>query len=151
MLKLLLLLTIGLPWLGAACIWLIGDRRARLLHWLAVLFSPLQGIVCPGNGTFRQRMKLAISLPLGGIFGNFTLVADGLGILIAVIASVVGCLAIIFATDYMKHGHQLARFYALVLFFIGAMSGLGLSGSLLLTFFFWEITAFLLLCFDLIP
>ncbi len=141
MLTLLLLLTIGLPWLGAACIWLIGDRREQLLHWVAVLFAAAGGVSALGMVPLATD-KLALSLPMGGIFGNFTFVADGLGVLIAVIANVVGCLAIIFATDYMKHGHQLARFYALVLFFIGAMSGLGLSGSLLLTFFFWEITAF---------
>ncbi|HNE06150.1 MAG TPA: proton-conducting transporter membrane subunit, partial [Anaerolineales bacterium] len=36
---------------------------------------------------------------------------------------------------------QLGRYYFLVLFFIGAMAGLVLSGNLLFTFFFWEITA----------
>ncbi len=141
MLKLFLLLTIGLPWLGAACIWLIGDRRPRLLHAFAVAFSAAAGLSALAMLPYASE-EIAISLPLGGIFGNFSLVADGLGILIAAIASVIGCLAIIFATDYMKHAHQLARFYALVLFFIGTMSGLGLSGSLLLTFFLWEITAF---------
>jgi len=35
----------------------------------------------------------------------------------------------------------LARYYALILFFIGAMAGLGLSGNLFFTFLFWEITA----------
>jgi NADH-quinone oxidoreductase subunit L len=35
----------------------------------------------------------------------------------------------------------LGRYYALVLLFIGAMAGLALSGSLLLLFIFWEITA----------
>ena len=40
------------------------------------------------------------------------------------------------------HGEdQLGRYYFLVLFFIGAMTGLVLSGNLLFTFFFWEITA----------
>ena len=67
----------------------------------------------------------------------------GWGVFIAVIAAVVGSLAVVFATDYMRgHNEQLSCFYALILFFIGAMIGLGLSGSLLFTFFFWEITAF---------
>jgi NADH-quinone oxidoreductase subunit L len=35
----------------------------------------------------------------------------------------------------------LGRYYALVLLFIGAMAGLVLTGSLLLAFIFWEITA----------
>jgi len=78
---------------------------------------------------------------MGGILGDFTLIPDGLALFIAAIATVVGSAAVVFAIDYMGHAQQLARFYALVLFFIGAMAGLALSGSLLFTFFFWEITA----------
>jgi NADH-quinone oxidoreductase subunit L len=69
-------------------------------------------------------------------------VPDGLGVLIAVIATVIGSLAVIFSINYMQHEQeQLARYYAFILFFIGAMAGLGLSGNLLFTFIFWEITA----------
>jgi NADH-quinone oxidoreductase subunit L len=40
------------------------------------------------------------------------------------------------------HGEgQLGRYYSFVLLFIGAMTGLLLSGNLLFMFFFWEITA----------
>jgi len=136
------LVVIGLPWLGAAIIWLAGDRRPRLLHSLAVGFSVLTGMAALAMLPHASS-SAALRIPLGGVLGDFTLVPDGLGVFIAVIAAVVGSLAVIFATDYM-HGHneQLSRFYALILFFIGAMVGLGLSGSLLFTFFFWEITAF---------
>jgi NADH-quinone oxidoreductase subunit L len=48
---------------------------------------------------------------------------------------------VIFSVDYMHGDDQLGRYYFLVLFFIGAMTGLVLSGNLLFTFFFWEITA----------
>jgi NADH-quinone oxidoreductase subunit L len=41
----------------------------------------------------------------------------------------------------MKGEHQLGRYYAFVLFFIGAMVGLVLTSNMLLMFFFWEITA----------
>ncbi len=47
----------------------------------------------------------------------------------------------IFSVDYMRGERQLGRYYALVLFFIGAMVGLVLSSNLLLVFVFWEITA----------
>ena len=133
---------IGLPWLGAICIWLSGDRRIRLLNILAVIFSVATGFAALGLLTQTSAFT-AVRIPLGGAIGDFTLVADGLGVFIAVIAAVVGSLAVIFATDYMRqHEEQLRRFYTLILFFIGAMIGLGLSGSLLFTFFFWEITAF---------
>ncbi|HVM71366.1 MAG TPA: proton-conducting transporter membrane subunit [Anaerolineales bacterium] len=141
MLHFLPLAVIGLPWLGAAVIWLAGDQRPRLLHILAVAFSVLTGLAALGMLP-QASSSPALTIPLGGILGDFTLVPDGLGVFIAVIAAVVGSLAVIFATDYMRgHNEQLSRFYAFILFFIGAMVGLGLSGSLLFTFFFWEITA----------
>ena len=141
MLSWLLLVTIGLPWLGAACIWLVGDRHPRSLHTLAVIFAVIPGLAALGMLPLATG-SVAIRIPIGGIFGDFTLVPDGLGVLIAVIATVVGSLAVIFSINYMHdHEEQLARYYALILFFIGAMAGLGLSGNLLFTFFFWEITA----------
>jgi NADH-quinone oxidoreductase subunit L len=60
---------------------------------------------------------------------------------LAAIASIIGALAVLFSVDYMRGEAQLGRYYSMVLFFIGAMSGLVLSGNLLFTFFFWEITA----------
>jgi NADH-quinone oxidoreductase subunit L len=138
----LALVGIGLPWLGAAIIWLAGDRRPRLLHILAVGFSALTALAALALLAFTSSSAV-VRISLGGVLGDFTLVPDGLGVFIAVIAAVVGSLAVLFATDYMRgHDEQLSRFYALILFFIGAMVGLGLSGSLLFTFFFWEITAF---------
>jgi NADH-quinone oxidoreductase subunit L len=142
MLSWLLLVTIGLPWMGATCIWLVGDRHPRSLHTLATIFAVITGLAALGMLPLATS-AVAVRIPVGGFLGDFTLVADGLGILIAVIATVVGSLAVIFSINYMHdHEENLARYYALILFFIGAMAGLGLSGSLLFTFIFWEITAF---------
>jgi NADH-quinone oxidoreductase subunit L len=83
-------------------------------------------------------------IPVGEAFGDFTLVADGLGAFLAIIAAVIGGLAVIFSNAYMgsHSGAQLGRYYALTLLFIGSMIGLVLSGGLLFMFIFWEITAF---------
>ena len=88
---------------------------------------------------------------MGGILGDFTLIPDGLAIFIAAIATVVGSAAVIFAIDYMGHAQQLARFYALVLFFIGAMAGLALSGSLAIYLLFLGDYGPLLVCTHFIP
>jgi NADH-quinone oxidoreductase subunit L len=69
-------------------------------------------------------------------------VLDGLGVFLSIIAATIGSLAVIFSVDYMAGEAQLGRYYSLILLFIGAMIGLVLTGSLLLLFFFWEITAF---------
>jgi NADH-quinone oxidoreductase subunit L len=78
---------------------------------------------------------------MGRYFGDLTFSADGLAVSLAAIACVIGSLAVIFSVDYMHHEAQLKRYYFFVLLFIGAMTGLLLSGNLLFMFFFWEITA----------
>ncbi len=136
----LVILTIGFPWLGALAVWLTGDRRPRIQVVLAVVFSVIAGMVSLALIPFTTD-TVVVNIPAGSFFGNFTLVADGLGIFLSIVATVIGSLSVIFSIDYMRGEEQLGRYYALVLLFIGAMSGLVLSGSLLLMFLFWEITA----------
>ncbi len=133
-------LVIFLPWLGALAVWLARNKHARLQHTLAVLFSVLTAFLSLTLFLFPSS-EPAIRIPLGKAFGELTFVPDGLGILLTAIAAVVGSLAVIFSVDYMHGDEQLGRYYFMVLFFIGAMIGLVLSGNLLFTFFFWEITA----------
>jgi len=137
----LILLTIGLPWLGALVLWFIPEGQKRWQHILAVTFSVAAGI--SGLALLPNTSDVpAISIPMGSVFGDFTFVPDGLGVFIAVIATVVGSLAVIFSVDYMAHyDEQLRRYYILVLLFIGTMAGLALAGNLLLMFLLWEVTA----------
>lgn len=136
----LILLIIGLSWLGALVVWLVGDQRPKAQHWLAFGFSALAGISSLLLLTTIDS-RPAIDLWFGPAFGSLTFVPDGLAVSLTVIATVIGSLAVLFSMDYMRGEAQLGRYYFLVLFFIGAMAGLVLSGNLLFTFFFWEITA----------
>ena len=136
----LLLLTIAIPWVGGLIVWLVGNKHTGLQHRIAVAFALLAG----GAGVALipySSSQIVVNLPLGSVFGNFTFVADGLGVFLTVVATVIGSLAVIFSVDYMQGEDQLGRYYAMVLFFIGAMSGLVLTSNMLLVFFFWEITA----------
>lgn len=143
----LILLTIGLPWLGALLVWWIGNSHPKAQNILAVAFALLSGVTALALIPFAGK-ETALTISVGGPFGDFTFVADGLGIFLAAIATVIGSLAVIFSIDYMHGDHQLGRYYAMVLFFIGAMAGLVLTSNMLLAFVFWEITAFC--SFDLI-
>lgn len=136
----LIAVIIGVPWLGALVVWLVGDAREKLQHWLAVLFSVITAAASIVL-IFYATSTASLTIPMGGAFGDFTFVPDGLGVFLSAIAAVIGSLAVIFSTSYMKGEHSLGRYYAFVLFFIGAMVGLVLSSNLLLIFFFWEITA----------
>lgn len=137
---LLISLLIGLPWLGALLVLIAGDRRPQQQHQLAVVFSVAAAAVSFVL-LFGATAESVLTIPLGGVFGDFTFIPDGLGMLLAAIAACIGSLAVIFSVDYMKGEADLGRYYALVLFFIGIMCGLVLSGSLLQMFFFWEMTA----------
>jgi NADH-quinone oxidoreductase subunit L len=138
MAELLILLVIGLPWIGAVVVLFVDQER--LQHQVAAGFSLAAGLVSLLLLT-EASSETALTIEMGAFFGEFTFVPDGLAVFLAAIATIVGSLAVIFSIDYMKGEAQLRRYYAFVLFFIGGMAGLVLAGSLLLLFFFWEITA----------
>ncbi|MCX6069027.1 MAG: NADH-quinone oxidoreductase subunit L [Chloroflexi bacterium] len=140
MVGILSFLLISIPWLGALLVWQTGDSRSKIQHLLAAGFSIAAGIISLILLAFTSA-ETALVIPVGGVFGEMTLVADGLGASLAAVACVVGSLAVLFSVDYMRGEAQLGRYYTFVLIFIGAMTGLVLSGNLLFTFFFWEITA----------
>ena len=132
-------LTIGLPWLGALSVWLVGDRRPRAQHGLAVAAALLGALAAGGLALFGAPGVSHLAGP--AVLGEVTFRVDALGLLLSLIAAGVGCLAVVFSVDYMHGERSLGRYYALVLAFIGAMSGLVLTDSLLLLFIFWELTA----------
>ncbi len=136
----LILLTIGLPWLGALIVWRTGDDRPAMQHRLALAFALAAGaaalLLIPAHSS-----DVELRIEVGSVFGDFTFVPDGLGVFLAAVATVIGSLAVLFSMDYMQGEAQLGRYYTLVLLFIGAMAGLVLTGSILLLFIFWEITA----------
>ncbi|HVP17762.1 MAG TPA: proton-conducting transporter membrane subunit [Spirochaetia bacterium] len=131
---------IFLPWAGALVV-LAVSRAGRIRTALAIGFSAADALVTLALIP-RATSATAFSVTIGGVFGSFSIVPDGLGVYLAVIAAVIGCLAIVFSVDYMRGEEGLARYYAEVLFFIGAMVGLVLSSNLLQVVVFWEITAF---------
>ena len=136
----LALLSIALPWTGALLVTLIRDRKPGLQNATAVLFA-LAGAAAAVAMIPQRTDANVLDLPLGSAFGHVTFLPDGLAVFLAVVATTIGSLAVIFSVDYMKGEQQLGRYYAYVLFFIGSMVGLVLSSNLLLIFVFWEITA----------
>jgi len=137
----LALAVIFVPWLGALAVWWAGDERRLAQHALAMVFALVTAVLSLLLLPLVSA-DTVLTLPAGRYFGDFTFVLDGLGVFLAIIAAGIGALAVIFSVDYMEGEAQLGRYYSLILLFIGAMIGLVLTDSLLLLFFFWEITAF---------
>jgi NADH-quinone oxidoreductase subunit L len=136
----LILIIIGVPWLGALLILLDKDKHEKLQHGLATFFA-LIAAAAAILLTPHISKDTALTVSMGTAFGDFSFIADGLGIFLTLIATIIGSLAVIFSINYMHGEKGLGRYYAYVLFFIGAMAGLVLTSNMLLMFFFWEITA----------
>ncbi len=92
----LVLLTITLPWLGAVCVWLLGDRRPVRQTVLVVGFA-LAAAVAASTLLPLATDAVVIRIPFGDFFGDLTFVPDGLGVMLAVIATGIGSLTVIFS------------------------------------------------------
>ena len=138
--SILVCLVIFLPWLGAITVWSIGDKNPKAQHSSAVSFAMVNAVLSIILLFFSSE-EAVISINTGGVFGYLTFVPDGLATFLTAIAAVIGSLAVLFSVGYMKGEKQLGRYYFFVLFFIGTMAGLFLSGSIFYMFIFWEITA----------
>lgn len=78
-------------------------------------------------------------LPSVGI--DFGLYIDGLGILIAFLASGIGVIIMSYSNGYMSHKEDLPRYYMWLLLFMGSMVGMVFSANTILLFIFWELTS----------
>jgi len=99
-------------------IWLdVVPRLPVVPEW----FSNFTWVTC---GTFELRLGL---------------LSDPLSVSMAVMVTVVGLLIFVFSLGYMKEDRNFTRFFTFLSLFSGAMLGVVLSNSLLLTFICWEL------------
>ena len=66
---------------------------------------------------------------------------DGLAWLFSVLITGIGLMVVLYARYYMSPKDPIARFYSLLLAFMGAMLGLVLSGNIIQLAIFWELTS----------
>ncbi|MDQ4061815.1 MAG: monovalent cation/H+ antiporter subunit A, partial [Pseudomonadota bacterium] len=72
---------------------------------------------------------------------SFSFFLDGLGLFFAALILGIGLLIIIYARFYLSRDDPMGRFYAYLLLFQGAMTGIVLSDNILLLLVFWELTS----------
>lgn len=130
----LALTTLLLPFIGALVVSLSPQRHAAKL---GTLFASLTTICLISlEAAFYQSGKSAVTLPLAqvGDMALFGLVIDKVSSLVLFVVVFLGLLVTIYSTGYLtdknrEHPHQGSnRYYAFLLVFIGAMSGL-VSGN----------------------
>ena len=122
-------------WAGrAGRLWSAWVAGAVAIAALALLALPALAVM--GGEVLIQQldwvpaMGLAVALRL-----------DGLALLFALMILGMGLLVIIYARYYLAEQDPMGRFYAYLLFFMGAMLGMVMSENLLLLLLFWELTS----------
>lgn len=88
------------------------------------------------GGVVRYTLDWVPSLGL-----SITLRLDGFAWLFSMLIMGIGLLVVLYARYYMSPKDPVARFYAFLLAFMGAMQGLVVSGNLILMAVFWELTS----------
>jgi len=137
-LALLLLLALS----AAPLTWALLRWRAALAAWVWLLPAALfAGFVSlwPEVREAGARSEAWAWIPSLGV--ELALRADGLSLLFALLITGIGSLIFLYAARYL-HGHRdLARFFARLVLFMGAMLGAVLADDLIALLVFWELTS----------
>lgn len=117
---------------------LLGRISQRLRNYSAVFISLLTAIISVS--------LLAAPLPRESSFTwlaaygiNLDVRVDGLSVFLALIVNMLGAIIILYSLGYMGGEKGLDRYYALILLFIGSMTGLVMAGNFLQLYIFWEL------------
>jgi multicomponent K+:H+ antiporter subunit A len=138
-----LLLLLALPFIGSAVAAVLPTNARNLESaWAAAVAAVLVvslAMVYPqvaAGGVVSERL---VWLPSLGV--DIVVRLDGFAWMFAMLASGMGLLVIFYARYYLSPDDPAARFYSLLLGFMGAMLGVVVSGNLVQLVVFWELTS----------
>jgi multicomponent K+:H+ antiporter subunit A len=132
-----------LPFAGCLVVAFVPANGRNAEAWLAgAIAAVCLVLACISYPAIAAGGVVRISvewLPSLGV--NVMLRMDGFAWLFAVLVTGIGFLVVLYARYYMSPADPLARFFSLLLGFMGAMLGIALSGNLIQIVFFWELTS----------
>ncbi|HET8938894.1 MAG TPA: monovalent cation/H+ antiporter subunit A [Polyangiales bacterium] len=138
-----LLSLLVLPFVGSALTAFLSTRARNALASVAGLVSAVAAARLISlfqqvreGGVLQETIPWIPSLGL-----NLNLRIDGFAWMFAVLVTVIGALVSLYARYYMSPEDPVARFYAYLLAFMGAMLGVVLAGNLVQLVVFWELTS----------
>lgn len=141
--SLLLIALVGLPLIGAIVAGLLPTRARDAASGVAgVVALCCLGLVWAAYPTVSAGGVLRADIGWMPTLGlNLTLRLDGFAWLFAGLISGIGALVVLYARYYMSSDDPVPRFFAFLLAFMGAMTGVVVSGNLVQLVFFWELTS----------
>lgn len=132
------------PLIGALFVPLVSFFDPRGSKWFAIGVSGLTAAIGLDQAfVFSQPGYVPSAESLGnwsiyrGVLAEVHI--DGLSVLLSAFIAILSFVIVVYAAGNMKHEKGQARFYSLVLVFIGAMLGLVMAGNLIQLYLFWEI------------
>lgn len=137
-----LLLLVLLPFAGSlvcACLPNGSRNRPAIAAGAFTLVALLTAILQFGRLDTDVLTSRHEWLPMFGL--DIVLRMDGLAWLFSVMVLGIGLLVVLYARYYMSRRDPVARFYAYMMAFMGAMMGVVLSGNLIQLVVFWELTS----------
>ena len=138
-----LFLLLALPFVGCVVAALLPTNARNLVSLWAALVAlavavPL-ALLYPhvrDGGVLAERIAWIPSLRV-----DLVVRLDGFAWMFAMLVSGMGLLVIVYARYYLSADDPAARFYSLLLGFMGAMLGVVISGNLVQMVVFWELTS----------
>ena len=128
--------------LAAPCMLLLTGRRPHPGWVAAAVPAALLGLLARLAPPVLSGEVLRVSLPWFPDLGvRYALTLDGLALLFCGLITGAGVLILVYSAAYMRRGGELARFYAYMLLFMGAMLGVVMADDLVLLYVFWELTS----------
>jgi multicomponent K+:H+ antiporter subunit A len=138
-----LIFLILLPFMGsllAAVLPANARNTESTLAGLIALFCTVQAALyfpqIAGGGVLRQEIEW---LPALGL--NLVVRLDGFAWMFCMLILGIGSLVVLYARYYMSPTDPVPRFFSFFLAFMGAMTGIVLSGNIIQLAFFWELTS----------
>ncbi len=130
-------MTVGVPFLGALLLPLIGGWSERIRNGLALGF-----VLAALAGTLLLIPSVMAGTTLSVSLAGFNLFyADTLAVFMALVSALVGAVIVLYSFGYISHYPWRNEYYLMVVLFLGAMLGLIFARNLLILYLFWEITA----------
>jgi proton-translocating NADH-quinone oxidoreductase chain N len=140
-LEVVLVAVVFVPAIGSLLLPLVGRFSPRLRNWLGlslVLCSLAGSLALVKQVISGGTVTVAWSLPLGM---DFIMRADGLAVFMAIVSSLISSIIVLYSMGYISHYGNQNEYYLMVVLFLASMMGLVFSGSLVLLYVFWELTA----------
>ncbi len=138
-----LLLLLSLPFIGSLVAALLPTSARNIVSlWAAAVALVIAANVAwlyPAVSAGAVVTERLAWLPSLGI--DVVIRLDGFAWMFAMLVSGMGLLVIVYARYYLSSDDPAARFYSLLLGFMGAMLGVVVSGNLVQLVVFWELTS----------